>query len=227
MRSNVDESDAIQKIMRGLNVPHSDVWLSAKGELHRTLGKERVVRPFRELLKKYTADEVKRFYSGHGLAWAQNHLSDSIEEGDWVLDGYLAPPMASDGRGQVRGPSRGGAVDGSKPVKAALKNKVDEWKKKKLETEIFLIALNACHPEFFWGDEKRAIFGCADPIAMERAFSTSLSPINGIIVFDNMVLGAEGGARVKMYRNDDRRIPECLRFLLQQRHSGELLGIGC
>lgn len=226
MGSNVDEEDAIQKIRGGLDVPHSDLWLSATGELRRTLGKECVVRRFRELLRTYTADQVKRFYSKHGQAWAQINLSDSIKEGDWVLDGYLAPPIASDGRGQVRGPSRGGAVDGSKPLRVALKNKVDDWKKKELEGEVFLIALNACHPDFFWGDEIKAIFGCADPVAKQGVFSTSLSPINGIIAFDNMVLGAERGARGKMYRNDSRRIPECLRFLLQQRHSGELLGIG-
>ena len=117
MGSNVDEEDAIQKIRGGLDVPHSDLWLSATGELRRTLSRERVLRRFRKLLREYTADQVKRFYSEHGPAWTQIHLSDSIKEGDWVLDGYLAPPMAPDGRGQVRGPSRGGAVDGSKQLK--------------------------------------------------------------------------------------------------------------
>ena len=187
------------------------------------MGKKRVFESFKELLKTYTADDVRRLYSEWGWAIAQNRLSTAIKEGDWVLEGYLAPPIASDGWGQIRGPDRVGVVDGSPPLAKALEKKADDWGKKKLEKEIFLIAVNVCHSEFWWGDEKEAIFGRSTPISEQEAFSEPLSRVSGVIVFGNAVLGAERGSRVKLYENMGKRIPECLRFLLQERSLGELL----
>lgn len=223
LSSNTNEQNVVRKITEQLKDPHSDVWLSATGELNRTLGKKCVVEPFEELLKTYTADDVRRLYSKLGWAVAQNRLSTAIKEGDWVLEGYLAPPIASDGRGQIRGPGRVGVVDGSPPLAKALEKKAEDWGKKKLEKEIFLIAVNVCHSEFWWGDEREAIFGRSTPISEQEAFSEPLSRVSGVIVFGNAVLGAERNSRVKLYTNMGKRIPECLRFLLQERSLGELL----
>ena len=217
------EEDAVQKVKQNLAAPHSDVWLSATGQLRRRLRKTCVVKPFQELLR-FTADEVKRLYLEYGAAWAWSHLSDSVEKENWVLHGYLAPPIALDGQGQVRGLGKGGAVDGAAPLADALKRKWDDWKEKKLPKETFLVAVNVCHTEFYWGDQMSAIFGLTYPIGKQDGFSESLSGIDGVIVFDNMVLGAERSARVKMYQNGSRHIPECLRFLLRERRSGDLLG---
>ena len=221
------EEDALQKIKQNLAAPHSDVWLSATGQLRRRLRKTRVtcmVKPFQELRRRFTADEVKRLHLEYGAAWAWSHLSDSVEKENWALHGYLAPPIASDGQGQVRGLGKGGAVDGAAPLGDALKRKFDDWKEKKLPEEIFLVAVNVCHSEFYWGDQMSAIFGPTYPIGKQDGFSGSLSGIDGVIVFDNMVLGAERSARVKLYQNGSRHIPECLRFLLRERRSDDLLG---
>lgn len=225
LSSNTNEQNVVQKINEYLKDPHSDIWLSATGELRTTLGKKRVVEPFEKLLKTYTADDVRSLYSEWGWAIVQNRLSTAIKEGDWVLEGYLAPPIASDGRGQIRGPDRVGVVDGFPPLAKALDKKAEDWRKKKLEKEIFLITVNVCHSEFWWGDERDAMFGRSTPISGEGAFSNHLSRVSGVIVFDYAVLGAERGSRVKLYSNKNKRIPECLRFLLHERRLGELLGV--
>ena len=225
LRSNSNEQDAVQKIKDNLISPHSDIWLDADGELRSTLGTKRIVKPFKDLLDKHPAEEVRRIYAMYGIAGAQRHLSTNITEGDWVLKGWLEPPIASHGRGQIHGPGRGGVVDGVTPLGKALSRKAEDWKKKQLENEIFLIAVNTCHSEFFWGDEKKAIFG-HDDIEKHEAFPKLSSSVNSIIVVGNAVLGAERNAPVRMYQNGNKCIPECLQFLLQERRLGVLLGIG-
>ena len=229
LRSNANEEDAVRKIREALSGSHSDLWLSATGDLCTTLGRKRVIEPFRVLLKKYTSDDVRSLYLEEGPTWgraiAHDRLSTEIKEGDWVLHGYLAPPIASDGRSQVHGPSRGGGVNGSTPLADALRRKAEDWRKKKLEQEVFLIAVNVCHSEYSWGDEKVALFECPDSISELEALSASLSQVSGIIVFDNAVLGAERGARVKLYPNGDKRIPDRLQFLRQETSLDKLLGV--
>ena len=225
LRSNANEEDAVRKIRENLHTPHSDIWLSAEGELSKTLSRSRVIEPFWELLKKYTADEVRQRLLVYGLAHAEQHLSISIEEGNWRLEGFLAPPIASNGQGQVFGPSRSGTADGAEPLQRALAKKVDDWKEKRLVNEAFVIAVSACHSEFFWGDERSAIFGNRDLASDENTSFTSWSKVNGVIVFDHAVLGAERGSRVKLYRNGSMPIPDCLEFLVCEKALGELLGL--
>ena len=225
LSSNANEENAIRKIKTGLLNPHSDVWLSTEGELNTTLPRRLVLEPFEELLNRYTADEVRGLYPGPKWAHGQQRLSVSIQEGNWRLEGRLAPPIASDGKGQVIGPDRGGAVNGAGPLQRALDNKADDWKEKRLEGETFVIAVNACHSEFWWGDEADAILGNRDMVSEQSVFSNSLSGVNAVIVFDHAVLGAERGSRVKLYRNGNMPLPEFLRFLVSERTLGSLLGI--
>lgn len=222
--SNSNEEDAVRNIKASLVNPHSDLWLSAEGELNRTLSKHRVLESFQGLLNRYTADEVRKLCPDPGWAHAQRPLSDSIKVGNWRLEGYLAPPIASDGRGQIRGPIRGGPVEGAEPLKTALAKKVADWKEKKLSEEMFVIAVNACHSEFSWGDESDAIFGNQELVSDRSVFADNLAEVNGVIVFYNAVLGAERGARVKLYRNGNMSIPECLQCLVSERALGGLLG---
>ena len=224
LHSNANEEDAARKIKENLHTPHSDIWLSAEGELSTTLPGSRVIEPFQELLNKYTVDQVKQRVLALGLVHAQQHLSISIEEGNWRLEGFLAPPIASNGQGQVFGPSRGGAVDGAEPLQRTLVKKVDDWKQKRLANEIFVIAVNACHSEFSWGDERSAVFENCDLDSDENTSFATLSRVNGVIVFDHAVLGAERDSRVKLYRNGSMPIPDCLEFLVCEQTLGELLG---
>ena len=224
MLSNANEEDVVRKIKTRLLNPHSDVWLSAEGELNTTLPKQRVVGPFQDLLNKYTADEVRRLCPDRGWEHVQRQLAVSIEEGSWRLKGYLAPPIASDRKGRVHGPCRGGTIDVAEPLARALAKKADHWKAKGLEEAVFLIALNVCHPEFWWGDETGVIFGNRNCASDNSSFSNSLSVVNGVVVFDHAVLGAERGSRVKLYQNSNMPIPECLRFLVSEKVFGDLLG---
>lgn len=225
--ANPNEEDAVCKIKASLVNPHSDLWLAAEGELKKTLSTQRVLEPFQELLNSYTADEVRKLWKlcpDPSWAHAQRQLSVSIEDGNWRLDGYLAKPIAPDGKGHVRGPIRGGTVEGAKPLEKAFAKKVDDWKEKELREEMFVIAVNACHSEFSWGDETDAIFGNRELVSDRSVFADKLAKVNGVIVFDNAVLGAERGARVKLYRNGNMSIPECLQCLVSETALGNLLG---
>ena len=224
LSSNANEEDAVRKIKASLVDPHSDLWLSAEGELTITLSKHRVLKPFRGLLDRYTADEVRKLCPNPGWAHEQRLSSEPIVEGNWRLKGYLAPPIASDGKGRVRGPIRGGLAEGAGPLKTAIEKKVDDWKEKELREEMFVIAVNACHSEFSWGDESDAIFGNRELVSDRRVFADMLAEVNGVIVFDNAVLGAERGARVKLYRNGNMSIPKCLQCFVSERALGDLLG---
>lgn len=222
LRSNANEEDAVCKIRETVTHRHSDVWLEATGELCKTLGRHRLVGPIKGLLESCTADEV-RMLQGEGL-WRPPRTS--IVEGEWKLDVYLSPPIASDGRGQVWGPMRGGPVDGSSQLAGALFRKAENWKKKRLERDIFLLAVNVCHSDYSWGEERGAVYGRPAPIVDQDAFSEPLSRVAGVIVFGNATLGRERIAPVQLYRNANKCIPECLHFLANESSSGQLLGIG-
>ena len=222
LRSNANEEDAVRKIRETLINPHSDVWLYTTGELGKTLRKQRLVKPINELVESSNPDEVRRLQGES--RWRRPGIS--INQGDWRMDVYLSPPVASDGRGQIWGPGRVGPVDGSSPLEKALSKKAKDWRQKKLEQEMFLIAVNACHADYTWGDERNAIYGHPDPIVDQEAFAKSLSCVAGVIVFGNATLGRERVAPLQMYRNQDSRIPECLQFLSQEKCLGKVLCIG-
>ena len=220
--SSANEEDAVRKIKENVTNSHSDVWLSATGELSNTLRTDPLIKPIRELLDLYTADEVRRLHDGN----RRDCPRTSINEGDWTLDVSLLPPLTSDGRGQVWGPCRGGPMDGSLLLARTLSKKAQDWNRKKLKQESFLIVVNNCHSDYSWGDERSAIYDHPAPNVDEEAFSQPLSHVAGVIVFGNAILGREHSAPVKMYRNRGHCIPECLQFLTQEQTLSELLGIG-
>ena len=49
--------------------------------------------------------------------------------------------------------------------------------------------------------------------------------VNGIIAVSNGVIGCEYHAPVRLYRNGNKQVPDCLRFLLEVHKLGDLLGI--
>ena len=222
LHSNANEEDAVRKIREVIEHPHSDVWLDAEGKLRNTLGKDPLASPIRKLLDSCSAEDVRGLEDG--FSWHRPRTL--IQEGDWRLEVSLSSPIASDGKGQVRGPSRGGCVDGSSPVAEALSKKVKDWTKKGLEREVFVIAINNCHSEYWWGDERSAIYAKSDSIADQDAFSEPLSRVSGVIVFGKATLGQERSAPVQLHENRDRGIPECLQFLKQETSLAKLLGLG-
>ena len=230
LSSNSNEEDVVRKIRDNLGELHSNLHLSTEGELCRTLPKQRVVKPFQELLQKHTPEQVRCLFSESGLEIARRYLSTEIREGGWVLEGYLAPPTAPDGLGSVWGPAKGGAVDGSGPLAKALAKKAEDWGKKSLKGEIFVVAINVCHSDFSWYendtiDIREALFVNPGREGQCGDFRGELRHVNGVIVFGNAVLGNEFGARVRLFKNGNTKIPECLHFLLEERKLGYLLGI--
>ena len=225
LHSNKNEQDVIEKLRSHLKRLHSDLWLSAKGELKKSLGKE-VVKPFQDLLDKYTPEEVWNIHRQYGSQLGSWFLPTEFREGDWVLEGRLRPAVASSGAGQVWGPARGGPVDGVKPITTALKKKVRNWKEGEIRDHIFLIAINVCHLASFSDDPERAIFGHTKSVNEDESFLEYLSLVNGVIVFYNATLGSERSAPIRLYKNGNKNIPECLQFLLQEQRLGDLLGIG-
>lgn len=216
-----NEDDAVEKIRRNIRSPHSDIFLYAQGSLRTTLGTNRVVRPFKTLLDQYTADEVVELNARLGTA---NAPSISIAEGNWSLTGSLRPQMAPHRGGLIIGPSRSGMADGWTYILNSLSRKADKWKNVDLRGWPFLIAVNVCHSEFDWyePDIRRALFSDREPVT---GFHDELSFLSGVIVFENVVLGNEIGARVKLYQNGESKVPECLTFLLEEQRLGSLLGI--
>ena len=231
LSSSANEQDAVDKIREGLTELHSDLWLRAEGELRTTLGKRRLLRPFQNLLKTHTPDEVRTLHSRLGTHDAEHHLSETIEEGDWKLTGRLDPPRAANGQGQVWGPVRVGTVSAQDPFALALKKKAQDWQRLNLKDERFLIAINVCNSDFGWAlDELRAIYE-PDPLhgthgtqAETRTFKPYLSRVAGILVFGGATLGMERIAPVQIHQSSQMRLPNCLQFLLAKQKLGHLLG---
>ena len=214
-----NEQDAVDKIRAAFTGAHSHVHLATEGQLRKTLSKQRLLKPIRHLLESTSAEEVQspRLYGRRPQV--------TISEGEWEMRVSLSPPAAEHGRCHVRGPARGGAVDGAMPLQKALGKKAEDWKNKGLEQESFIVAINACHSDYSWGAESRAIYGRHDAEADACAeFPKPLDRVAGVIVFGNATLGKECSAPVKLYENRDRRVPECLQFLRQERRLRELLG---
>ena len=221
LRSNANEEDAVRKIREAIRCPHSDVWMDAEGELLKTLGKNRLVGPVQELLDSCSPDAV--FGLEEVPSW--HSPQTSIQEGDWKLDIFLARPIASNRKGQVQGPSRGGPGDSALPIFRALRKKVKDWADKKRDDATFVIAVNVCHSEYWAGDELKAIYGKFDPIVGQDSFSQSLSRVAAVIVVGNATLGFEKGAPVRLHENPDRGAPECFQFLRQETSFGGLIGL--
>ena len=228
--SNANEEDAMRKLREGLPELHSDLWLRAEGELRCTLGKRRLLQPFRNLLKTHSPGEVRALHSQLGRYEAEHYLSETIEAGDWKLTGRLDPPRATNGQGQVLGPARTSEISAKEPLTLALNKKAQDWRRLNLKDELFLIAINVCNSDFGRGlDEIRAIFE-SDSLhrtrAYARAFKPYLSRVAGVLVFDNATLGREQAAPVQLHQNPQRRLSECLQFLLAEQKLGDLVGFG-
>lgn len=148
--------------------------------------------------------------------------------GDWVLKGRLEPPRNPSEIGRVIGPSRGDACDASNSLRKKLKEKADQAHR--FEGRPCLVAVNACHSDFFWDtddtmDIRKALFAKRGDEGQTGEFCPDLHRISGVMVFYHAVLGNELGAKVRLFRNGDKKIPECLVFLANEQRLGKLLGL--
>ncbi len=230
LSSNRNEFDAVSKLRAyfdGENSLHSNVWMEAQGELRRTLSCRDIVKPIRELLDQYGLEEVRKLHAT-GQPWKKPRCE--IRDEDWVLTAYLDPPDSLSGVGQVFGPVRGGAVDGSKAIRDTLRRKARKWKDVDLGGIPILVAVNGCHSEFSWSehddiDIRRALFKDPNREECTGQFHEYLRCLAGVIVFHHAVLGNERQSRVQLFGNVTGEIPEYLRFLYGAHELGMLLGI--
>ena len=84
---NRNEQDVIKKL-NTLTSMDFHIGVHMEGELSKTLGRERVVRPFKELLNAHNPDEVQRLIDDKGRTAAPFRR---IECGSWSLKGWLIP----------------------------------------------------------------------------------------------------------------------------------------
>ena len=217
---------------------HSDLHLESEGELKGTPGKT-IITPFRQLLLDHSPQSVSSVITRYGPAYWTYHwrvpnppIAKYSHEG-WDLTGWLAPPMSSDGLGRVVGPGRSGVGDSTEAIRNSLDQKAKHWRQLKRSrcweqrTPIFLIAINVCSPNLF--DEQEicgAIFGSSPSTGQGlRRFSNYLRDVHGIIVVTNGTLGNESAAPVRLYRNGDCGIPDCLSFIERTQPFGDILRI--
>lgn len=215
LRSNDNERDAERKIRKSFSAPHSDVRLRTTGDLERTLSSHRVSEPIEKLLAAHTQEDVLR-------SWEPPKTV--IEEGDWKLEAELLRPTGRGCRGVIRGPNRTASVDGVAPLANALSKKAEDWKRRKMPDEAaFLIAVNVCHSDSSLSDREEVIYKRTASGMDRTMFADYLTRVAGVIFFSRATLG-RGTARVRMYGNPQRHVPDCLEFLRRERTIAELTG---
>ena len=224
-----NEYDAITKLRQGLPNPHLNIWLEAEGNLEKTLSKNEIVKPFKELLERFTREEFEETL--HNYVWYdpryilfKKNCETEITVGDWTLKGTLDLPSPQC-EGQIYGSCRSGVTDGYGPILKSVKAKARHWRRIDLGHP-FIVAVNNCRPELTWEDDysdiKHALTG--NPDAADRAsFRPDLHRISGVIMVGNACMGAERMAPIKLFRNGNKEIPDFLHFLEKEQTFGNLL----
>ena len=225
LRVNANESDAVKKVRSALEEEkvhmHSHLWLRAKGNLDRTLSKRKIGKPFINLLKRTSAEEVEQ----------SCRLGLSLEEvftcGNWSLRGVLRPNPLKGTVGQVWGPVRSAVGGATRAIRTSLAKKATEWRRKGPGgEEILVIALSVCHSQYLWnrGDEIRAIARDPTNEAPNALWRDELRDVAGVLFVGNVSLGNELQTKAWLVQNPDRNLPESLAFLTTGHKLAELTG---
>ena len=220
--------DVRQKIVKYVAHPHSHVDLQTQGRLDTTLPRKFVVNPILNLLDEWSVNEVRRYERNPA---AENRTSAPIacvSKGNWKLTASLRP-VERGGVGSVWGPIEADDVAIDVSLRQSLKKKASHWRELGQQDGIVILAINLCHRLF--GLEEldvevgNVIYGAGAGGEKRLEFSPFLRDINGVLVFNNATLGNERTAHLRLYRNGEERIPECLKVLLHGRELGPLLGL--
>ena len=225
LQATTNEIDAVEKIRSALQEQevhmHSHLWLEAEGDLDRTLSRRKVGKPFIDLLKHTSADEVARSIEA-GLS-----LEEVFSCVGWTLRGRLEPKPSKGAVGHVWGPARSAMGDASDVIGTSLASKAKEWRRNGPGRDgVLVIALSVCHSHYFWndGDEMRAI--AKDPMDQtpNAHWRDDLRGVSGVLFVDNVSLGNELRTRARLVKNPDRHLPESLAFLVAEQNLAELTG---
>ena len=136
-----NEQDVIDKLNK-LPSPDFDIGIDMEGTLSRTLKKEDVVRPFKELLIEHDPDKVQRLIDEEGMYAAP---SRKIEDGNWSLQGWLHPISPKNRRSIqsrqiVIDPYRAEWTNSVTPVRDKLKEKAGKYGEL---SKPFIVAVNS------------------------------------------------------------------------------------
>ena len=225
LRAKTNEIDAVEKIRSALQDEkvhmHSHLWLEAEGNLDATLSKRTVAKPFIDLLKRTSAEEVERSLES-GL-----HLQEVFTDGHWTLLGRLNPKSSKGAVGHVVGPARSALGDSSDAINTSLAKKAKKWRRRGPgRNGIFVIALAVCHSHYFWNDGDEILAIAQDPANQLPAapWRDELRGVTGVLFVDNVSLGNELGTRARLLQNPDQDLPESLAFLLKEQKLAQLTG---
>ena len=124
-----NEKDVIEKLNTLVSADFG-VTVHMEGTLSRTLSRENVVRPFKELLESHDPEDVQGEIDRHGSNAAP---SQRIECGNWTLEGWLWPISPEEQRNDskrqlVIGHHLGAFTDCATPVRKALKEKSRKYR---------------------------------------------------------------------------------------------------
>ena len=225
LRISANESDAVEKVRSALQEGevdmHSELFLSAEGNLDRTVSKRKIGKPFIDLLKRTSAEEVDQSRRS-GL-----FPREVFNCGDWSLRGELRSQPFAGAVGQVWGPVRSAVGDASDAILTSLTKKATEWRRKGPGgDEMLVIALSVCHSQYFWnrGDEIRAIARDRTNEAANAPWRDELRDVAGVLFVGNVSLGNELQTKARLVQNPDRNLPESLAFLTTEHRLAELTG---
>ena len=225
LRGNANENDAVEKIRSAVREEevhmHSHLWLRAEGNLDRTLSKREIGKPFIDLIRRSSAEEVEQSLES-GLP-----LQGVFKCGDWSLRGVLRPQPVKGTVGHIWGPVRSAVGDASDAISTSLVKKAKEWRRKGPGgEEILVIALSVCHSQYLWnrGDEIRAIARDPTNEAPNALWRDEFRDVAGVLFVGNVSLGNELQTRAWLVQNPDRNLPESLAFLTTEHKLAELTG---
>ena len=226
-----NEQDAVEKIRLAFESEkveiHSHLWLEAEGVLNRTLSKKEVSKPFIDLMRRTTAEEVRRSHGSDLYHYeVGTRCREVLEFGDWRLEGVLDPKPEADAVGHVWGPARTAMGDATAAIKVSLEEKARPWRRMGPPDGILVVAMSICHSQHFWndGDETRALskdWTSSDPAA---PWLDDFRAINGILFVGNVSLGNEQATRAKLVPNPERWLPESLSALTTEQELADLTG---
>ena len=151
------EEDAVAKINE-LTSLHFYIFAVVNGKLSTSLSREKVARPFAELLDAHDPDEIRSLIDRKGPFAAP---SRTIKCGSWSLQGWLEP-IAPEKRGDDRtrtlviGPARTEGCDSSTPIQRAVQKKASKYGR--LDAPL-VVAVNVSDPFLDKNAEMEALFG--------------------------------------------------------------------
>ena len=224
-RATAIEIDAVEKIRSALQdervAIHSHLWLESEGHLVRPPSKKKIGKPFVDLLKRTSAEEVER-----SVASGRPH-QEVFTWGNWVLRGYLDPKPSKGAVGHVWGPARSAMGDAFDAINKSLRKKASKWRKEGPGRDgVLVIAQSVCHSHYDWnaGDEVRAIAKDPTNAAPTAPWRHELRDVTGVLFVGNVSLGNEMRTKARLIQNPERNLPESLAFLKMEQKLAELTG---